>query len=177
MGPSDFKDARWKEYVAGFGAPEGNQFWLGLDKLHALTKTGSWRLKVEIKYDLLPDGEPSHRAGTWGVGEWEKFSVASEDADFRLSVGNRISLTNMGGRHDPLQFSNGEQFATEDRSSKGVNDECATEWGGGWWYSNCFLFCGTCSRALTMIRPIGVWWDGDFWEQLSHSSMWIERVD
>ena len=34
-------------YKSGFGDPEG-EFWIGLDKLHQITKLNKYRLKVDF---------------------------------------------------------------------------------------------------------------------------------
>ena len=39
----------WDAYVAGFGDPDGN-YWLGLEKLHLLTGTGTkFKLRIELE--------------------------------------------------------------------------------------------------------------------------------
>ena len=142
-----------------------------MDKLHTLTELGEWNLKIEIDYDILPDGKPSPRSGKIGTGEWQNFRVDSEADGFRLHVGKRISKVNMGD-YDPMSWSDGQEFSTIDHSEGDVG--CARDWGGGWWFRECYMFCGTCSRELAAKRPIGVWYDG-VWEQLSRASMWIRR--
>ena len=146
-----------------------SEFWFGLDRLHTLTKSGSWNLKVEIKYDLLKDGTPSPRSGTWGIGEWEKFSIASEDDFYNLNIGTRVKVENMGS-HDPFRYQNGMNFTTTDRDNDKLSENCASSYGGGWWHNQCFEVCLNCQRAKK-----DIWYDGKG-EFLSHSLMWIKQV-
>jgi len=38
----------WDEYKAGFGSIDGD-FWLGLEKMHLLTQSQPYRLRVEVQ--------------------------------------------------------------------------------------------------------------------------------
>ena len=66
----------WQEYKNGFGDLDGN-FWLGLDKIHRLTKSGQNVLRVD-----LMDWYYSKRYAKYG-----SFSVASESDSYELGVG------------------------------------------------------------------------------------------
>ena len=41
----DFFDRNWAEYKAGFGE-QGSDFWLGLEDMHQITASGTWKLQV-----------------------------------------------------------------------------------------------------------------------------------
>ena len=59
----------------GFGNLNG-EFWLGLDKIHRLTKTKS-RLRVDLE----------DTAGKTAYAEYHMFAVTSERAKYQLSLG------------------------------------------------------------------------------------------
>jgi len=178
-----FKHKLWEDYKHEFG-DRVNEYWLGLQRMHNITKNGRWYLKIEVKYDLGESNKPSSRQGKTGVGVWKSFSVASEEEEFILSFGLLIEKENMGD-NDPLHSINGNKFSTEDHVNDigfwrpGVNllyhEDCAVFLGGGWWHNggtaqrDCSHFCGTCQRDLHYI-----WYDGTD-EKPSESSMWIKQ--
>ena len=66
----------WSDYKAGFGNLNG-EFWLGLDKIHRLTKSGQDVLRVD-----LMDFNNAVRYAEYGT-----FSVADESDKYRLNIG------------------------------------------------------------------------------------------
>ena len=110
--------------------------------MHEYTQSGNWKLKIEIDFDVLEDGNPSPQAGKWGIGEWGGFSVASEADKYKLDVGSRSRQDNMAG-NDPLTPSRGRFFSTQEegRDNDSHESHCAERYGGGWWFSNCVHFC------------------------------------
>ena len=73
-GSVDF-DRNWSDYKNGFGNLDG-EFWLGLEKIHRLTKSSS-KLRVDLE-DF--DGKTSY-------AEYDMFVVATESKKYQLSVG------------------------------------------------------------------------------------------
>ena len=67
----------WKEYKNGFGNLNGS-FWLGLDKIHRLTKSDENLLRVDLM-DFENDT---------AYAEYEEFSIASENENYTLNVQN-----------------------------------------------------------------------------------------
>ena len=67
----------WKDYKNGFGNLNGN-FWLGLDKIHRLTKSGQNVLRVDLM------SWTSKRA----YAKYGSFSVASESDVYKLNLGS-----------------------------------------------------------------------------------------
>ena len=67
----------WKEYKNGFGNLNGS-FWLGLDKIHRLTKSDENLLRVDLM-DFENDT---------AYAEYENFSIASENENYTLNVQN-----------------------------------------------------------------------------------------
>ena len=67
----------WDEYKQGFGDLKG-EFWLGLDKIHRLTKSSSNKLRVDLE-----DAD-----GRTAFAEYNSFGVADEENKYRLSLGS-----------------------------------------------------------------------------------------
>ena len=65
----------WTDYKNGFGNLNG-EFWLGLDKIHRLTKT-----KNKLRVDLMDT------TGSTAYAEYNMFSVSSERTKYKLSLG------------------------------------------------------------------------------------------
>ena len=65
----------WADYKRGFGNLNG-EFWLGLDKIHRLTKTKS-KLRVDLE----------DTTGKAAYAEYDMFAVTSEKATYKLSLG------------------------------------------------------------------------------------------
>ena len=156
-----------------------SEFWLGLKKMHQLTQSGSWHLKVEVKFDVNRYGKLAPRHGKWGMGEWNNFKVASESQGFKLTIGRqKVKQQNLGGG-DVWHYSRNRQFSTADR---GPSSRCATRDGGGWWHSNCYWFCGNCQRSKTLGRHM-LWYDTfgngpkQVWDFPSITKMWIKKVN
>jgi ficolin len=67
----------WSDYKVGFGKLTG-EFWLGLDKIHRLTKSGQSFLRIEMTY----------HDGTNVDAMYTDFSVAAESGNYKLNVGD-----------------------------------------------------------------------------------------
>ena len=65
----------WKDYKKGFGNLSG-EFWLGLDKIHRLTKT-----KSKLRVDL----EDFNRNTVYA--EYSYFAITGEGSKYKLSLG------------------------------------------------------------------------------------------
>ena len=73
----------WDEYKNGFGDLNG-EFWLGLDKIHRLTKQTQNKLRVDLE-----DFE-----GNTAYAEYDNFVVADEASDFNMSQLGKYSGNN-----------------------------------------------------------------------------------
>ena len=81
----------WNDYKKGFGNLNG-EFWLGLDKIHRLTKTKS-KLRVDLE-DFN---------GNTAYAEYSYFAITDERSKYKLSLGTYSGncITNLiknGGR-------------------------------------------------------------------------------
>lgn len=75
-GSVKFLNRGWKDYKSGFGNLNG-EFWLGLDKMHRLTKTKN-KLRVELQ----------DWKGNSAYAEYSLFAVSSEQNKYKLSLGS-----------------------------------------------------------------------------------------
>ncbi|CAH3189712.1 unnamed protein product, partial [Porites evermanni] len=107
----------WHDYKRGFGNLNG-EFWLGLDKIHRLTVSGSYKLRVDLE-DL--QGSPA-------FAEYSSFAVTSERVKYKLSTAG-----------DSLNTHRGQPFTTKDRDNdNNGGSNCAVKYKGAWWYNNCY---------------------------------------
>ncbi|XP_032309202.1 ryncolin-2-like [Drosophila ananassae] len=113
----------WNDYKNGFGRLEG-EFFLGLDKLHAITSAQPQELLV-----LLEDNEGQRRYQVY-----DNFKVGSEEEGFALqSLGN-----SSGSAGDALATHLGQKFTTKDRDNdKHATANCAVTYSSAWWYNAC----------------------------------------
>ncbi|XP_028391571.1 ficolin-2-like [Dendronephthya gigantea] len=112
----------WSHYKAGFGDLNG-EFWLGLDKIHRLWKSGQNVLRID-----LMDFNGNKRYAKYGT-----FSVADESDKYKLNIGSYS-----GNAKDSLDYHDKMQFTTKDSDSdKRSGSNCAMSFKGAWWYNNC----------------------------------------
>ncbi|XP_078356714.1 fibrinogen C domain-containing protein 1-like isoform X1 [Oculina patagonica] len=107
----------WADYKRGFGNLSG-EFWLGLDKIHRLTKTKN-RLRVDLE-----DTE-----NKTAYAEYDMFAVTSERTKYKLSLG-----TYSGTAGDSLSYHRGQPFTTKDQDNDSWGSNCAVSHKGAWWY-------------------------------------------
>ncbi|KAL7740763.1 hypothetical protein ACLKA6_012377 [Drosophila palustris] len=112
----------WNTYKKGFGDLDG-EFFLGLDKIHALTAEYSQELLV-----VLEDFE-----GTEKFEKYEKFAIGDEDEQFALHTLGKAS----GTAADSLSYHHTMKFSTFDRDNDRDKTNCAERFTGAWWYNTC----------------------------------------
>ncbi|XP_019861121.1 PREDICTED: fibrinogen-like protein A, partial [Amphimedon queenslandica] len=112
----------WTDYENGFGNLTG-EFWLGLSKIHRLTKEGSNTLRVD-----LGDFE-----GNTAYANYSTFSVSDGSIEYILTVGGYS-----GTAGDSLANHNGLRFSTRDNDNDPWSGgHCAQQYTGAWWYNSC----------------------------------------
>ncbi|XP_019857817.1 PREDICTED: ryncolin-2-like [Amphimedon queenslandica] len=113
----------WTDYENGFGDLTG-EFWLGLSKIHRLTKEGSNTLRVD-----LGDFE-----GNTAYAKYSTFNVSDGSTEYILTVGGYS-----GTAGNSLALHNGWRFSTRDNDNDkyGAGYNCAQYWTGAWWYNDC----------------------------------------
>jgi len=138
----------WSHYKAGFGSINAD-FWLGLEKVHLLTSSQPYRLRVEVQQSST---------NLWYSAEYWSFKIGDELNDkYRLEVSGysgdaRDSLQYEGKRHGDREwgkyYHNGMKFTTQDQDNDEFADgNCAEVYFGGWWYKKCYWACLTCNSA------------------------------
>ncbi|CAL8071150.1 unnamed protein product [Orchesella dallaii] len=112
----------WEEYAVGFGITNGS-YWLGLNTISELTKSGEVELQIE-----LTDWEDNDR-----VAKYAYFRIANSSEKFRLVVADYS-----GNAGDSLAVQNGMAFTTKDLDNdlNAINN-CARQFSGAWWYAAC----------------------------------------
>ncbi|XP_062550439.1 microfibril-associated glycoprotein 4-like [Armigeres subalbatus] len=109
----------WKEYKNGFGNLNG-EFWLGLDKLHALTYSAPYELHV-----LLEDFKNSTV-----VAKYTQFAVGNEHESFAITKLGDYS----GTAGDGLSYHRNSKFSTMDINNDVAGNNGGVDWTGAWWY-------------------------------------------
>uniref|UniRef100_A0A1X7ULA7 Fibrinogen C-terminal domain-containing protein n=1 Tax=Amphimedon queenslandica TaxID=400682 RepID=A0A1X7ULA7_AMPQE len=113
----------WTDYENGFGDLTG-EFWLGLSKIHRLTKEGSNTLRVD-----LGDFE-----GNTAYANYSTFNVSDGSTEYILTVGGYS-----GTAGDSLgSYHNGLTFTTRDNDNDNYGNNCAQRYTGAWWYKYCY---------------------------------------
>ena len=113
---------KWNDYKLGFGNLK-NEFWLGNDKIHRLTK----RKNMMIRFDLEDFN------GKKVYAEYKLFYIDGEKDNYRLHV-----KSYSGTAGDSMTYHNGMQFSTKDRDRDQASGNCATRYSGAWWYKACY---------------------------------------
>lgn len=112
----------WNTYKKGFGDLDG-EFFLGLDKIHALT--------AEYSQEMLVVFEDFEGKETFEV--YDKFAIGDEDEQYALHT--------LGAAHgtagDSLRRQHGMRFSTYDRDNDIHEKNCAVLFTGAWWYKDC----------------------------------------
>ncbi|KAL7630364.1 UNVERIFIED_CONTAM: hypothetical protein RMT77_019481 [Armadillidium vulgare] len=114
----------WKDYKKGFGTV-GEEYWLGNEVLHIMTSSRNYTMRMEAQ-----DG---YGREVWG--EWNSFSVNSEDDKYRLLVTNYNEKRSV---FDRFSYVHNNYFSTFDVDNDEWEDgSCSERHKGGWWYNNC----------------------------------------
>lgn len=137
IGQSTFFNRSWEEFKVGFGSnASDHNYWIGNERLHQLTKSGQYKLRVDVKAKF---------GGRWYWAEYNKFSVESEANGYLLIIGEYTgnagdSMTVDG--HVSYSIS-GATFKTYDRSGNAVSCVDSSQQHGGFWY-----ITSSCTYAM-----------------------------
>ena len=71
----------WTDYKDGFGSSDSDDFWLGLERLHLLTTSGSYRVRLEWQ-EAVTD--------YWLSTEYWNFYIDDEVANYKLHVSGYV---------------------------------------------------------------------------------------
>ena len=112
----------WTDYENGFGDLTG-EFWLGLSKIHRLTKEGSNTLRVDL-------GDFNNNTA---YANYSTFSISDGSTEYILTVGGYS-----GTPGDSLAYHNEWRFTTRDNDNDNDGNNCAQSYTGAWWYNSCY---------------------------------------
>lgn len=113
----------WAEYKMGFGNLAG-EFFIGLEKLHALTSSNVHELLI-----ALEDFDGEQRQARYSL-----FAIGSEKEFYALNLLGSYT----GDAGDSLTYHAGSKFSTYDNDNDGCPDcNCAQAHNGAWWYNWC----------------------------------------
>ncbi|XP_012683442.2 angiopoietin-related protein 4 [Clupea harengus] len=122
-GSVDF-DQLWQAYQSGFGNLNG-EFWLGLEKIHSLSKDGNYILNVQLS-DWRDEAESIKYP----------FRLSGEESDYSLHILDNASRNLESAL--ATDAAAGLPFSTRDKDNDQKSDiNCAKHLSGGWWFSNC----------------------------------------
>ncbi|GFR71799.1 fibrinogen-related protein 3-2 [Elysia marginata] len=110
----------WADYKRGFGTLD-DDFWLGNDNIHAITSSGDYELRVDLRYN-----------GKSAYAHYGKFSIADEQNKYALNLGPYH-----GTAGDALSGHTAMPFTTRDRDNDSYGHNCAVVFTGAWWYGAC----------------------------------------
>uniref|UniRef100_A0A0A1WX60 Fibrinogen C domain-containing protein 1 n=1 Tax=Zeugodacus cucurbitae TaxID=28588 RepID=A0A0A1WX60_ZEUCU len=114
----------WQDYKKGFGELAGN-YWIGLEKLHALTSSCQQELYIELQ---KLNGDSYH-------ARYTEFLIGSESEGYPLKVLGNYT----GTAGDSMIFHVGMKFTTRDSDNDNApQGNCAIDYKGAWWFDRCF---------------------------------------
>ncbi|XP_042906796.1 techylectin-like protein [Parasteatoda tepidariorum] len=120
--PQDYFYQNWANYKSGFGHIE-KDFWLGNDKIFALTNQNLYSVRFELK---SVDGESRYAL-------YDKFWIDDEINKYTLHIEDYSG--NAGD--SMLKVHNNARFSTKDVKNNPGKTHCAQTYKGGWWYNEC----------------------------------------
>lgn len=114
----------WNDYVAGFGDLDSS-YWLGLEKIHRLTRDG-----VQIYFHI------ENYDGSQEYAHYQVFSVQGAATAYTMYVD---AFGYKGSINELFSYHNGMKFTTYDRDNDASSKACISNLGGGaWWYNSCW---------------------------------------
>lgn len=110
----------WAEYKNGFGQLDGD-FFIGLDKLHAITKSQPHELYIHLE-----DFEGQTR-----YAHYDEIFIESENKFYAMTKLGEFT----GDAGDSMIHNRNQNFSTFDRDNDGWHKNCAEEYVGAWWHA------------------------------------------
>uniref|UniRef100_K1Q3B9 Tenascin-R n=1 Tax=Magallana gigas TaxID=29159 RepID=K1Q3B9_MAGGI len=155
---------KWKDYKNGFGLAE-DEYWLGNDAIHALTKDKKQVLRVDL---MKFSREKAHAT-------YSSFFVDNEANKYKLSIGGFNGTKGLG---DSFAYSNSMYFSTVDvgNDKAGGNSHCANSLKAGWWFNKCthVNLNGLYRKASKKDGSEVSWYHwGNTWKSLKSTKMMI----
>ncbi|XP_073697804.1 microfibril-associated glycoprotein 4-like [Garra rufa] len=156
----------WNQYKRGFGNVE-SEYWLGLENMYQLTSKNKYMLRVDLE-DF---------GGNKVFALYSSFSVGPEADGYQLHV----SGFKDGGAGDSLTFHDGQKFTTLDQDQDTLDNNCARNRLGAFWFKNCLytnpngVYLWGAESVHYAIGNVWITWK-DVSEGMKSISMKIKRV-
>ncbi|XP_077693074.1 fibrinogen-like protein 1-like protein [Eretmochelys imbricata] len=147
----------WSTYKYGFGNVH-NEYWLGTEYIYQIAKQKVYQVRFVIH----------DSSGTMKYADYNLFGLEDESKGYRLRLG---SYTGTAGdamtSNNPSTVHDNMKFTAKDLDQDTYGGNCASSYGGGWWYSACYSarlnvkgsitwgsFCnGNCQASAILIKP------------------------
>ena len=128
-----FQESGWDQYKHGFGDPNGDIYWMGLEKMHQETSTGNWQLLIVVKVE---------GKNTWNSVVYDKFEIGDEANKYKIQFGSILGQRGFFENEEMYKLTefNDMLFSTKDQDNDKYNWDCVADLGGGWWYKSCLKF-------------------------------------
>ncbi|NXH79226.1 FGL1L protein, partial [Hydrobates tethys] len=147
----------WSTYKYGFGNVH-TEYWLGTEYIHQISKQKVYQVRFVI-WDAT---------NNISFADYNLFGVEDESQGYRLrlgtysgSAGDAMTSNSASAVHDNMKFS------AKDLDLDTSSGNCASSYGGGWWYSACYsvrlnikggmtwgsLCNGNCKASAVLIKP------------------------
>ncbi|XP_010006065.1 PREDICTED: tenascin-N-like, partial [Chaetura pelagica] len=118
----------WSTYKHGFGNVH-TEFWLGTEYIHQITQQKVYQVRF-----LIWDA-----SNNMHVADYSLFSVEDESQGYRLRLGTYSGTAGDAmDSKNPRKVHNNMKFSTKDRDQDTYRGNCASRYGGGWWFSACY---------------------------------------
>ncbi|XP_028406691.1 ficolin-1-B-like [Dendronephthya gigantea] len=115
----------WATFENGFGDLNSNQFWLGNEFLHQITKDKQHELQVDLR--------KAGAADTYAF--YSGFQVSDKSDGYRLTFD---TSSYQGDAGDNLKSHNNMKFTTQDKDLDTYSGHCGEGHKVGWWYYSCW---------------------------------------
>ena len=154
----------WSDYVKGFGNLDG-EHWLGLEKIHRLTKASSV-LRVDMtSYSKAYSKGSRYAKYTFKVGDAaSKYTLLAKN--YSGNAGNSL------GYHNRMKFS-----TIDSDNDQRWSSNCAIRFKGGWWFNNCLTsdLNGVYAGRRVSSDTNCAWYSFDGWYSLKFTEMKTRR--
>jgi len=143
----------WQNYKDGFGNLY-HDFWLGLDKIHLLSKFGNNKMKFDL-WDWEKNTSYSELSYVRVSDESDKYRIMA--GAYTGSAGDPFHAYHYDLRMQSMRFST---FDNDNDMDPAGN--CASTFNSGWWFSKCFI-----------VNPNGVWYpSSSYYGRVSNGIVW-----
>ncbi|NXY91310.1 FGL1L protein, partial [Alcedo cyanopectus] len=150
-------DESWSTYKYGFGNVK-TEYWLGTEYIHQISKQKVYQARF-----LIWDASNHLHFANYNL-----FGLEDESQGYRLrlgtysgTAGDAMTSNSASTLHDNMKFS------AKDLDQDTSSGSCASSYGGGWWFSECYavllnvkgaiawssLCSGNCNASAILIKP------------------------